>query len=59
MRGGRLCATGTYLQAGQLTDVSALLQDADSLTPEQIEFKQVSENQMSPEQLEDLKFAWR
>jgi phosphoribosylaminoimidazolecarboxamide formyltransferase/IMP cyclohydrolase len=36
-----------------------LLQDADSLTPEQIEFKQVSENQMSPEQLEDLKFAWR
>ncbi len=36
-----------------------LLQDADSLTPEQIEFKQVAEKQMTPEQLEDLKFAWR
>jgi AICAR transformylase/IMP cyclohydrolase PurH len=34
-------------------------QDADSLTPEQIEFKQVSESSMTPAQLEDLKFAWR
>ncbi|GAB4817630.1 hypothetical protein N2152v2_004676 [Parachlorella kessleri] len=35
-----------------------LLQDADSLTPQQIEFTCVSEKQPTPEQLDDLKFAW-
>lgn len=36
-----------------------LQQDADSLKPEEIEFKVVSTTQPTPEQLEDLKFAWR
>jgi phosphoribosylaminoimidazolecarboxamide formyltransferase/IMP cyclohydrolase len=35
-----------------------LLQGADTLTPEQIEFECVSEKQPTPEQLVDLKFAW-
>jgi phosphoribosylaminoimidazolecarboxamide formyltransferase/IMP cyclohydrolase len=36
-----------------------LWQDADSLAPEGITFTTVSTAQPSPEQLEDLKFAWR
>lgn len=36
-----------------------LLQDADSLVPEGIEWKVVSETQPTEAQLEDLKFAWR
>ena len=36
-----------------------LAQDADDLGPEEIEFKVVTEKQPTPEQLEDLKFAWR
>ncbi|KAL6753076.1 AICARFT/IMPCHase bienzyme-domain-containing protein [Haematococcus lacustris] len=36
-----------------------LWQDADSLAPEAIEFKVVSETAPTPAQLEDLKFAWR
>lgn len=35
-----------------------LLQGADTLTPDQIEFTPVSEVKPTPEQLEDLKFAW-
>jgi phosphoribosylaminoimidazolecarboxamide formyltransferase/IMP cyclohydrolase len=36
-----------------------LYQEADSLVPEQIEFTPVSDVKPTPEQLEDLKFAWR
>lgn len=36
-----------------------LLQDADSLQPEGITFKCMSEAQPTEQQLEDLKFAWR
>ncbi|CAG9467590.1 unnamed protein product [Pedinophyceae sp. YPF-701] len=36
-----------------------LLQGADTLVPEDIEFECVSEVKPTPEQLEDLKFAWR
>lgn len=36
-----------------------LYQMADSLKPEEISFTTVSEAQPTPEQLEDLKFAWR
>lgn len=36
-----------------------LYQGADSLAPEDIEFKVVSEVQPTAQQLEDLKFAWR
>lgn len=35
-----------------------LVQDADALAPRDIEFTVVSEKQPTPEQLEDLKFAW-
>lgn len=34
-------------------------QDADSLSPEEITFTTVSEAKPTPEQLEDIKFAWR
>jgi hypothetical protein len=36
-----------------------LQQGADSLAPEDITFEVVSEKQPTPQQLEDLKFAWR
>jgi phosphoribosylaminoimidazolecarboxamide formyltransferase/IMP cyclohydrolase len=36
-----------------------LVQDADSLAPEGITFKVVSQAQPTEKQLEDLKFAWR
>ncbi|MBK9546545.1 MAG: bifunctional phosphoribosylaminoimidazolecarboxamide formyltransferase/IMP cyclohydrolase [Dehalococcoidia bacterium] len=36
-----------------------LVQDADDRTPEEIEFKVVTERQPTPQELEDLKFAWR
>lgn len=36
-----------------------LYQKTDSLTPEEIDFEVVSETQPTPQQLEDLKFAWR
>jgi phosphoribosylaminoimidazolecarboxamide formyltransferase/IMP cyclohydrolase len=36
-----------------------LLQEADSLVPEDITFECVSEAQPTEQQLEDLKFAWR
>ena len=36
-----------------------LMQEHDSLVPEQIEFTCVSEAKPTPQQLEDLKFAWR
>jgi phosphoribosylaminoimidazolecarboxamide formyltransferase/IMP cyclohydrolase len=36
-----------------------LAQDADDRTPEEIEFKVVTERQPTPAELEDLKFAWR
>lgn len=36
-----------------------LYQEADSLTPEEIEFTPVSETTPTEQQLEDLKFAWR
>jgi phosphoribosylaminoimidazolecarboxamide formyltransferase/IMP cyclohydrolase len=36
-----------------------LVQDADDITPEQIEFKVVTNRQPSAQELEDLKFAWR
>ncbi|KAL6766207.1 hypothetical protein ACKKBG_A35105 [Auxenochlorella protothecoides x Auxenochlorella symbiontica] len=36
-----------------------LQQDADSLVPSQIDFKVVSEAQPTPQQLEDIKFAWQ
>lgn len=36
-----------------------LSQDADSLSPEEITFTSVSEAKPTPEQLEDIKFAWR
>ena len=36
-----------------------LVQDMDDATPEDIEFKVVTEKQPTPQQLEDLKFAWR
>lgn len=36
-----------------------LLQGADALTPEDIEFTVVSKAQPTPEILEDIKFAWR
>ena len=36
-----------------------LQQDADSLQPEQIEFKSVGSVQPTAQQLEDIKFAWR
>ena len=35
-----------------------LQQEADSLQPQGIEFTCVSEKQPTPQQLEDLKFAW-
>jgi phosphoribosylaminoimidazolecarboxamide formyltransferase/IMP cyclohydrolase len=35
-----------------------LQQEADSLKPDAIEFTCVSEKQPTPQQLEDLKFAW-
>jgi phosphoribosylaminoimidazolecarboxamide formyltransferase/IMP cyclohydrolase len=36
-----------------------LVQDADDLRPEDVEFRTVTERQPTPEQLEDLAFAWR
>lgn len=36
-----------------------LVQDTDDRTPEDIEFKVVTERQPSPQELEDLRFAWR
>lgn len=36
-----------------------LVQDADSLVPEAIEFTTVSQKQPTAAQLDDLKFAWR
>lgn len=36
-----------------------LLQGADSLAPEQIEFTCVSQKKPTPEMLDDIKFAWR
>ena len=36
-----------------------LTQDSDDRTPEEIEFKVVTERQPTPQELEDLKFAWR
>jgi phosphoribosylaminoimidazolecarboxamide formyltransferase/IMP cyclohydrolase len=36
-----------------------LVQDADDARPEDIDFKVVTEKQPAPQQLEDLKFAWR
>ena len=36
-----------------------LFQDADDRTPEDIEFKVVTDRQPTPQELEDLKFAWR
>ncbi len=36
-----------------------LFQDADDRTPEDIEFKVVTERQPTSQELEDLKFAWR
>jgi phosphoribosylaminoimidazolecarboxamide formyltransferase/IMP cyclohydrolase len=36
-----------------------LYQEADSLAAEDVAFTPVSEAQATPEQLEDLKFAWR
>eukprot|EP00877_Chromochloris_zofingiensis_P006022 jgi/Chrzof1/1673/Cz10g16210.t1 len=36
-----------------------LMQGADSLSPEDITFTVVSQQQPTPQQLEDLKFAWR
>ncbi len=36
-----------------------LYQQADDLGPEEIEFRVVTEKQPTPEQLDDLKFAWR
>ena len=36
-----------------------LVQESDDVTPEQIEFRVVSERQPTAEELEDLKFAWR
>ncbi len=49
-RGGR-----SYRQVGG----GWLVQDADDLGPDDIELQVVSEKQPTPEQLEDLKFAWR
>jgi phosphoribosylaminoimidazolecarboxamide formyltransferase/IMP cyclohydrolase len=36
-----------------------LAQDADDRTPEDIDFKVVTERQPTPQELDDLKFAWR
>src|SRR5690606_34124162 len=36
-----------------------LVQDADDLAPEEIDFRVVSETQPTAEQLRDLQFAWR
>ncbi len=36
-----------------------LAQDSDDLTPEEIEFKVVTEKQPTPGQIDDLRFAWR
>lgn len=36
-----------------------LVQDADDVTPEQIDFKVVTNRQPSAQELEDMKFAWR
>ncbi|MGE3074710.1 MAG: bifunctional phosphoribosylaminoimidazolecarboxamide formyltransferase/IMP cyclohydrolase [Dehalococcoidia bacterium] len=36
-----------------------LSQDSDDRTPEEIEFKVVTDRQPTPKELEDLKFAWR
>jgi len=49
-RGGR-----SYRQVGG----GWLVQDSDDLTPEEIEFKVVSDRQPTASELEDLKFAWR
>jgi phosphoribosylaminoimidazolecarboxamide formyltransferase/IMP cyclohydrolase len=49
-KGGR-----TYRQVGG----GWLVQDADDLGPDDIELKVVTEKQPTPQQLEDLKFAWR
>ena len=36
-----------------------LVQDTDDRTPEDIEFKVVTDRQPTPQELEDLRFAWR
>ena len=36
-----------------------LLQDADEIAPEEIDYQVVSKTQPTPEQLADLRFAWR
>lgn len=46
---------GSVLQVG----AGWLLQEADTLVPEDITFECVSETQPTAQQLEDLKFAWR
>ncbi len=50
LRGGRI-----YRQIGG----GWLVQDADDLGPDEIDFKVVTDTQPGPEQLADLKFAWR
>jgi len=58
----RILEAATRPPSGRsLRQVSAgwLYQEADSLTPEEIDFKVVSDKQPTAEQLEDLKFAWR
>ncbi|MSQ28579.1 MAG: bifunctional phosphoribosylaminoimidazolecarboxamide formyltransferase/IMP cyclohydrolase [Dehalococcoidia bacterium] len=37
----------------------ALVQDADDRTPEEIEFKVVTQRQPTAQEMEDVKFAWR
>jgi phosphoribosylaminoimidazolecarboxamide formyltransferase / IMP cyclohydrolase len=50
LKGGR-----AYRQVGG----GWLAQDADDRTPEEIDFKVVTKRQPTPQELEDMKFAWR